>query len=161
MHQSLFNPFNLSYIVLGNLILRNFQHLSFRFGSYTPTHNHTIIFSKLTNKSCILVPFLKHTAIYVWDCELAWNFHLCRVSFRKHWQIDHKHFFLQDKWMKTFTNLIASKIAFQKSWNEMKNHSAVFFCPTALVVEKKDELMHFSFIFNTFNFEVCVIPTPS
>ena len=133
MHQSLFIPFNLTYIILGNLILRNFQHLSFRFGSYTPTHNHTIIFSKLTNKSCILVPFLKHTAIYVWDCELEWDFHLCRVSFRKHWQIDHKHFFLQDKWMKTFTNLIARhwpftvKLPFKKVETKWRTIMLVFF----------------------------------
>ena len=108
MHQSLFIPFNLTYIILGNLILRNFQHLSFRFGSYTPTHNHPVILCKLANKSCILVHFLKHTAISVWNCKLEWDFHLCRVSFQKHWQIAYKRFFLlQDKRRKTFSNLIA------------------------------------------------------
>ena len=138
MHQSLFIPFNLTYIILGNLILRNFQHLSFRFGSYTPTHNHTIIFSKLANKSCISVPFLKHATISVWDCELEWNFHLCRVSLQKHWQIDHKHFFLQDKWMKTFTNLIARhwpftvKLPFKKGLKRNEEPLGLFFLSNCL-----------------------------
>ena len=98
MHQSLFIPFNLTYIILGSLILRNFQHLSFRFGSYTPTHNHPVILCKLANKSCILVHFLKHTAISVWNCKLEWDFHLCHVSFQKHWQIAYKRFFLLQEW---------------------------------------------------------------